>query len=116
MIMRPTLLWSDWRKFSIWNGVIGNQPIRIKCWFVTGQAPVHDKHGIDPGLVCDKYRTGQVTVRDKCGLGLGLICDKCGTGLGPVWDKYRAVLEPEWDKYRTDLGLVCNKYMSYIVK
>ena len=33
MVIKPILLWSDWWKFSIWDGVMKNQPIRMKHLF-----------------------------------------------------------------------------------
>ena len=41
MIMRSTLLRCNWWKFSIWNGVMGSQAIRIK--FKTSSEQVQDK-------------------------------------------------------------------------
>ena len=31
VIIRPILPWSDWWKFSIWNGMMGSQLICLMC-------------------------------------------------------------------------------------
>ena len=47
MIISSTLLKSDWSKFSIWNGVMGSQPIRMK--HRTGPGKVWERSLNSPG-------------------------------------------------------------------
>ena len=63
MIMRLTLLWSDWWKISIWNGVMGSQPIRMKS----------DLDQVCSGQVQDKFRPGLRQVWNRFGTSLGQV-------------------------------------------
>ena len=82
MIMRPSIFKCDWSIFSIWNGVMGIQPIRIK--YGTGSGKVQ-------GRSMEKSA--------KC---LGKVQGRSRENLGKVWGKSRKV----WGKSREGSGKV----------
>ena len=88
MITRLSIFKYDWSIFSIWNGVMGIQPIRMK-------------YGTDLGKVQGKSEESLGKVQGKSGEDPGHVLDKYGTGTGQVW--YNVIIShvPEDDRMFT---------------
>ena len=80
MIISSTLLKSDWSKFSIWNGVMGSQPIRMKH----SLGEVREQSGSSPGIVQKESGSCLGRVWEESGSSLGRVREQSGKSPGAV--------------------------------
>ena len=82
MIISSTLLKSDWSKFSIWNGVMGSQPIRMKH----SPGEVQEQSGNSPGAVQEESGKSLGAVWEESRSSPGIVQEESRKSPGAVWE------------------------------